>query len=119
MTKGFSIKFSGLDDLNRTLTKRARDILKVNKAMKIVAFMVEGDVKRNQRVGVTGNLRNSTHVINNKPLLWKVSDGVFYGIFQEKGTSRGISGNYVFRDALRNNRAFLIRSIKRIYSKPT
>ena len=103
MTKGFSVNIKGLKGLDKTLNKRVKDIKKVNQA------------KINAPVDF-GVLRNSIHVENRKALIWKVADGTNYGIFQEKGTRKGIKAKKFLENALNKNRPFLIKKITKIYS---
>lgn len=112
MTK--EIKVRGLKSLSKTLRTKIVAIKKVNNAMKSTAFRVERDIKISQRVD-KGILRNSTKTTNEKALIWKVSAGVDYAIFQEEGT-RFITGNHLFALTLEKHRPALIRKIKRIYS---
>jgi hypothetical protein len=42
----------------------------------------------------TGALKNSISALQVNPLLWRVEDGVLYGVFQELGTSRGVPARH-------------------------
>lgn len=78
---------TGVVTLDMTGLLNAMAKVKPNSA-KIVAqatFKVEAQAKVNAPVD-TGALRNSLNSQQMNPVLWRVQDGVKYGIFQELGT---------------------------------
>ena len=70
-----------LDRIIATFPKEAERVVKSG------ALFVEGFAANDAPVD-TGALRNSIRAARRDDLLWWVSDGVDYGIYQELGTSR-------------------------------
>lgn len=66
----------------------ARDLNKnTEQVLKSFAFQVEGEAKTRAPVD-TGALKNSINTKKMSDNLYRVQDGVEYGLFQELGTSR-------------------------------
>lgn len=76
-----------------SMTEAIDDLKKVTPLMEAIvekyAFAIQADAAENAPVD-TGALRNSIHAEQTGKAHWEVSDGVYYGVFQELGTSRGV-----------------------------
>lgn len=66
----------------------------MNDAIKAAAFIVQAGAAGNAPVD-TGALKNSIQAYEINPELWRVEDGVTYGIFQELGTSRSQAKHFL------------------------
>lgn len=69
---------------------------KLPKVVEKNAFEMEAATKTSGDMPVdTGALRDSIQASqNDSPLHWKVDDAVMYGVFQELGTSRGVTAKH-------------------------
>lgn len=81
MTVVTKLLTTGLDELIDQLKPRAKKILKDS------AFHVEAKAKINAPADTTA-LRNSITTVEVSDYLFRVQDGVEYGIYQELGTSK-------------------------------
>lgn len=62
------------------------------------AFAIQGKAQQEAPVD-TGALKNSIIAEEQSPTKWTVSDGVEYGVFQELGTSRGVTAKHFLGNA--------------------
>lgn len=66
----------------------------------------------------TGALMNSIEAVpTSNPLTWHVQDGVYYGIFQELGTSRGVTAKHFLGRTVERNADPFIAEIKQVLSE--
>lgn len=112
MAAGRLIVFEGLNRYVEALSKKAKDIEKVDKVVKRNAFRVERQARINAPVK-SGVLRSSIHTLRLKKGVYAVVDGVDYGIFQEFGTSH-FKGRFFLTKAMKKNRKKLIEDIKKL-----
>jgi hypothetical protein len=67
---------------------------KMQKVVKKNAFIIQAEAVRDAPVD-TGTLKNSIIAEEtDDPNKWEVSDGVEYGVFQELGTSKGVTAKH-------------------------
>ena len=62
----------------------------------------------------TGALKNSIKAAQQNPTLWRVSDGVNYGVFQELGTSRGVPARHFLGGAAEKTAPGFFRDIAKV-----
>lgn len=77
-----------LDRLTAQLAPRAQAIVKG------AAFSVQGEAAKRAPVD-TSALANSIEAVQAGPYLWRVQDGVEYGVFQELGFTHHLSGEFI------------------------
>jgi hypothetical protein len=67
---------------------------KMQKVVKKNAFVIQAEAARDAPVD-TGTLKNSISAEEAKdPNKWEITDGVEYGVFQELGTSKGVTAKH-------------------------
>ena len=99
-----------------TLTPALRDLAKkpaeLEKIVAKYALKIQGETKAyisDIKLVDTGALMNSIEAVKtSNPLMWLVQDGVYYGIMQERGTSRGVTAkHFLGRTVERNSDPFI------------
>ena len=67
---------------------------KMQKVVNKNAFIIQAEASRDAPVD-TGTLKNSISADEAKdPNKWEITDGVEYGVFQELGTSKGVTAKH-------------------------
>ena len=64
------------------------------------ALTIEAKTKTSSNMPIdTGNLRDSINAEAAEKMKWEIHDGTMYGVFQELGTSRGVTAKHFLAGA--------------------
>jgi HK97 gp10 family phage protein len=79
------------------------------------AFKIQAETARDAP-WKDGALRNSIEAVKDgtKKLTWIVQDGVYYGVFQELGTSRGVPAKHFMGRAFERNGDAFFKEVKEV-----
>lgn len=91
------------DGMTALVEKMRKQPAKIAPIVAKYAFKVQAEAMAAAPVD-TGALKNSIEAVpTSDPLTWVVQDGVFYGIFLELGTARGVSARHFLGGAVERN----------------
>jgi HK97 gp10 family phage protein len=88
---------------------------KLNTIIRKYALKIQAETARDAPVDL-GTLRNSIEAVKDgtKKLSWIVQDGVYYGVFQELGTSRGVTAKHFMGRAFERNGDAFFKEVKEV-----
>ena len=99
--EGITIRETMTSALQELVEDKEREL---DAVVRKYAFKIQAETARDAPVD-TAALRNSIEAVKNgnKSLSWFVKDGVMYGVFQELGTSRGVTAKHFMGGAFERN----------------
>ena len=104
----------GLENWVKSAGEAAKNAVRVN------AFRMQASSMLRPRMPIdTGALKNSMNARQDEsnPLIWRVTDGVLYGVFQELGTSRGVPARHFLGNAAEVTAPKFFKDIKTVMEK--
>jgi hypothetical protein len=84
--------------------------------IKLHALNIQANAAKDAPVD-TGALKNSLHAQAIDPENWIVEDGVEYGIYQELGTSKGVSAKHFLGGATEREAESFFEDIRKVLEK--